>query len=62
MVWYKGVGLIGVARASRLKLAQPLLTRVWAVLLLGEHITPAVPLTAAVVRTCIVVTQRARTS
>ncbi|MEU6895237.1 DMT family transporter [Streptomyces sp. NPDC046557] len=62
VVWYKGMGLIGVARASQLQLAQPLLTLVWAVLLLGEHITPAVPLTAAVVLTCIVVTQRARTS
>ncbi|MFF1557788.1 DMT family transporter [Streptomyces sp. NPDC058279] len=62
VVWYKGMGLIGVARASQLQLAQPLLTLVWAVLLLGEHITPAVPLTAAIVLTCIVVTQRARTS
>ncbi|MGW7098415.1 DMT family transporter [Streptomyces sp. NPDC054838] len=62
VVWYKGMGLIGVARASQLQLAQPLLTLVWAVLLLGEHITPAVPLTAAIVLTCIVITQRARTS
>ncbi|GGZ10201.1 DMT family transporter [Streptomyces nitrosporeus] len=62
VVWYKGMGLIGVARASQLQLAQPLLTLVWAVLLLGEQITAAVPLTAAVVLTCIVVTQRARTS
>ncbi|MBT2476867.1 DMT family transporter [Streptomyces sp. ISL-94] len=62
VVWYKGMGLIGVARASQLQLAQPLLTLVWAVLLLGEQITPAVPLTAAIVLTCIVVTQRARTS
>ncbi|MER6996567.1 DMT family transporter [Streptomyces sp. NPDC000410] len=62
VVWYKGMGLIGVARASQLQLAQPLLTLVWAVLLLGEHITTAVPLTAAIVLTCIVVTQRARTS
>ncbi|MCK7621697.1 DMT family transporter [Streptomyces sp. RS10V-4] len=62
VVWYKGMGLIGVARASQLQLAQPLLTLVWAVLLLGEHFTAAVPLTAAIVLTCIVVTQRARTS
>ncbi|MFC9294406.1 DMT family transporter [Streptomyces sp. NPDC057011] len=62
VVWYKGMGLIGVARASQLQLAQPLLTLVWAVLLLGEQITAAVPLTAAIVLTCIVVTQRARTS
>ncbi|MEV6833751.1 DMT family transporter [Streptomyces sp. NPDC051133] len=62
VVWYKGMGLIGVARASQLQLAQPLLTLVWAVLLLGEHVTAAVPLTAAVVLTCIVITQRARTA
>ncbi|MDH6135545.1 drug/metabolite transporter (DMT)-like permease [Kitasatospora sp. MAA4] len=62
VVWYKGMGLIGVARASQLQLAQPLLTLVWAVLLLGEQITAAVPLTAAIVLSCIVVTQRARTS
>ena len=62
VVWYKGMGLIGVARASQLQLAQPLLTLVWAVLLLGEEVGAAVPLTAAIVLACIVVTQRARTS
>ncbi|MFF4495636.1 DMT family transporter [Streptomyces sp. NPDC001546] len=62
VVWYKGMGLIGVARASQLQLAQPLLTLMWAVLLLGEEIGAAVPLTAVVVLACIVVTQRARTS
>ncbi|MFF7635260.1 DMT family transporter [Kitasatospora sp. NPDC008050] len=62
VVWYQGMGLIGVARASQLQLAQPLLTLVWAVLLLGEHVSPAVPLTAVIVLTCIVVTQRARAS
>lgn len=60
VVWYRGMGLIGVARASQLQLAQPLLTLVWAVLLLGERFSPAVPLTAAVVLACIVITQRAR--
>lgn len=62
VVWYRGMGLIGVARASQLQLAQPLLTLVWAVLLLGEQLSAAVPLTAAVVLGCIVVTQRARTA
>ncbi|MGS2620095.1 DMT family transporter [Micromonospora sp. LZ34] len=62
VVWYRGMGLIGVARASQLQLAQPLLTLVWAVLLLGEHLSAVVPLTAAVVLGCIVVTQRARTA
>ncbi|MGC4856756.1 EamA family transporter [Micromonospora sp. DT4] len=31
VVWYRGMGLIGVARASQLQLAQPLQTLVWAV-------------------------------
>ncbi|MBS2536550.1 DMT family transporter [Catenulispora sp. NF23] len=60
VAWYRGMGLIGVARASQLQLAQPLVTLVWAVLLLGEHLTPAVPATAVIVLACIVVTQRTR--
>jgi len=60
VVWYRGMGLIGVARASQLQLVQPLLTLVWAVLLLGEHLPPAVPLTAVAVLACIAITQRAR--
>ncbi|MFJ3836844.1 DMT family transporter [Streptomyces sp. NPDC090054] len=62
VLWYQGMGRIGVPRASRLQPAQPLLTLVWAVLLLGEHLSPAAPLTAVVVLACIVVTQRARAS
>lgn len=59
VVWYRGMGLIGVARASQLQLAQPLLTLVWSVLLMGETLTPAVPVAAAAVLGCIVITQRA---
>lgn len=59
-VWYRGMSVIGVARASQLQLAQPLLTLVWSVLLLGEHLTPAAPLAALGVLVCIGVTQRAR--
>lgn len=62
VVWYRGMGLIGVARASQLQLAQPLLTLVWSVLLLGEQLSVGVPLTAGAVLGCIVVTQRARAS
>ena len=54
------MGLIGVAKASQLQLAQPLLTLVWAVVLLGEHVSAAILVTAVIVLTCIVVTQRAR--
>ncbi|MEU9270365.1 DMT family transporter [Streptomyces sp. NPDC048251] len=60
VVWYRGMALIGIPKASQLQLAQPLLTLVWSVLLLGEHLTPAAPLTAAAVLVCIAVTQRAR--
>ncbi|MEV7008426.1 DMT family transporter [Streptosporangium sp. NPDC051022] len=60
VLWYQGMGLIGVAKASQLQLAQPLFTLVWAVLLLGERFSPAVPFTTVVVLACIVVTQRAR--
>ncbi|MHA5047468.1 DMT family transporter [Streptomyces sp. SD15] len=60
VVWYRGMAAIGIPRASQLQLAQPLLTLVWSVLLLGEQLTPAAPLTAAAVLVCIALTQRAR--
>ncbi|MQY14042.1 hypothetical protein SRB5_42030 [Streptomyces sp. RB5] len=58
-VWYRGMAAIGVARASQLQLAQPLLTLVWSVSLLGEHLAPAALPTAVAVLVCIAVTQRA---
>ncbi|MFJ9375378.1 DMT family transporter [Streptomyces sp. NPDC101455] len=60
VVWYRGMAAIGVPKASQLQLAQPLLTLVWSVLLLGEHLPVAAPLTAAAVLVCIAVTQRTR--
>lgn len=60
VVWYRGMAAVGIAKASQLQLAQPLLTLVWSVLLLGEHLTSAAPLTAVAVLVCIAVTQRAR--
>lgn len=36
VVWYRGMALMGIDRASQLQLMQPLLTLVWTVLLLGE--------------------------
>lgn len=60
VVWYRGMGLMGVPRASQLQLAQPLLTLVWAVLLLGETFSAAVPVTAVLVLACVALTQRAR--
>ncbi|UFQ14608.1 MULTISPECIES: DMT family transporter [Streptomyces] len=60
VVWYRGMAAIGVPKASQLQLAQPLLTLVWSVFLLGEDLPVAAPLTAAAVLVCIAVTQRAR--
>ncbi|MFI6373107.1 DMT family transporter [Streptomyces sp. NPDC050546] len=60
VVWYRGMAAIGIPKASQLQLAQPLLTLVWSVLLLGEHLPVAAPLTAAAVLVCIAVTQRSR--
>ncbi|WP_134114422.1 DMT family transporter [Kribbella kalugense] len=58
VVWYRGMGIIGVAKASQLQLAQPLLTLVWSVLLVNEQLPVTAPITAIVVLLCIVVTQR----
>ncbi|WP_445525125.1 DMT family transporter [Streptomyces cyslabdanicus] len=60
VVWYRGMAAVGIPKASQLQLAQPLLTLVWSVLLLGEHLTAAAPVTAVAVLVCIAVTQRAR--
>ncbi|MFF1733384.1 DMT family transporter [Streptomyces sp. NPDC058247] len=60
VVWYRGMAVIGIPKASQLQLAQPLLTLVWSVFLLGEDLSPAAPLTAAAVLVCIAVTQRSR--
>ncbi|MGW7438624.1 DMT family transporter [Streptomyces sp. NPDC054849] len=59
-VWYRGMAEIGAPRASQLQLAQPLLTLVWSVGLLGEHLSPAAPAAACAVLVCIAVTQRVK--
>lgn len=58
--WYRGLARAGVARASQLQLAQPLLTIGWSVLLLGEHTGPGALLSAGLVVLCVLVTQRSR--
>ncbi|MFI7101570.1 DMT family transporter [Streptomyces sp. NPDC050161] len=60
VVWYRGMAAIGVAKASQVQLAQPLLTLVWSVALLGERLPPAAPVAACAVLACIAVTQRSR--
>lgn len=60
--WYAGLAKAGVARASQVQLAQPLLTLVWSWLLLGEHADVGTVLAAAGVLVCVLVAQRARVS
>ncbi|MFI9065861.1 DMT family transporter [Streptomyces sp. NPDC053429] len=59
-VWYRGMAEIGAVPASQLQLAQPLLTLVWSVALLGERLSPAAPAAACAVLVCIAVTQRVK--
>lgn len=58
--WYRGLAEAGVAKASQLQLAQPLITIGWAALLFGDHLAATGLLTAIVVAACVLVTQRAR--
>lgn len=60
VVWYRGMAAIGVPRASQIQLAQPLITLVWSVLLMGERLSPLAAVTALIVLACIAATQRAR--
>lgn len=58
--WYRGLAVGGVARVGQLQLAQPVLTIVWAALLLGERFTAATASAAAAVLASVALTQRAR--
>lgn len=60
VVWYRGMARIGVARASQLQLAQPVLTLLWSSVLLGEHLAAATLPAALAVLVCVALTQRAR--
>jgi drug/metabolite transporter (DMT)-like permease len=55
IAWYQGLAAGGTARIGQLNLAQPFLAVGWSALLLGEHITWAVPVTAAIVLCCMAV-------
>jgi drug/metabolite transporter (DMT)-like permease len=58
--WYAGLARGGVAKVGQVQLLQPLLTFVWAGLLLGEHVGIGTVLAATGVLASVVVTQRAR--
>jgi drug/metabolite transporter (DMT)-like permease len=58
--WYRGLAAAGVARASQLQLAQPVLTVAWSAVLLGERAGRGALAVAGVVVACVLITQRAR--
>jgi drug/metabolite transporter (DMT)-like permease len=58
--WYRGLALGGVAKIGQLQLAQPVLTLVWAALVLGERVTAAMVAAALAVLACVLATQRSR--
>ena len=58
--WYRGLAQGGVARVGQVQLMQPVLTLLWAWLLLGEAVTPAMAIAAGAVLLCVVATQRTR--
>jgi drug/metabolite transporter (DMT)-like permease len=58
--WYAGLAAGGVAKVGQVQLAQPVLTLVWAALLLHEDVGWPTVAAAAVVLTCVVWTQRSR--
>ena len=58
--WYAGLARGGVARVGQVQLLQPLLTFLWAGLVLGEHVGLGTVLAATGVLASVAVTQRAR--
>jgi drug/metabolite transporter (DMT)-like permease len=58
--WYAGLARGGVAKIGQVQLAQPVLSLLWAALILGESVGPATVLAALVVLVCVVATQRTR--
>lgn len=60
--WNRGLATAGIARASQVQLAQPLLTLGWAALLLGERVGIGTFFVAVGVLNCVGITQRVRIS
>jgi drug/metabolite transporter (DMT)-like permease len=58
--WNRGMATAGIARASQVQLAQPLLTLGWAALFFGEPISVTMLGVAAGVIVCVATTQRVR--
>jgi drug/metabolite transporter (DMT)-like permease len=60
VLWYRGMGLAGVARVSATQLAQPILSVMWSWLLIGEPLRPQTIVAAILVLVCVATAQRAR--
>ncbi len=60
VLWYRAMGLAGVARASAIQLAQPILSVVWSWLIIGETLRPQTVVAALLVLVCVATAQRAR--
>lgn len=60
--WYAGLARGGIARVGQIQLVQPVLTMLWSALLLGETVGVSSAGAAALVLTCVVLTQRSRTA
>lgn len=58
--WYEGLARAGIARASQVQLAQPVLTLVWSAFLLDETVDATTALAAVGVLVCVAMTQRTR--
>jgi drug/metabolite transporter (DMT)-like permease len=58
--WYAGLARGGVAKVGQVQLLQPLLTFLWAGLILGEHVGAGTVVAATGVLASVIVTQRAR--
>ncbi|MEO3810074.1 DMT family transporter [Sphaerisporangium sp. B11E5] len=58
--WYAGLARGGIARAGQTQLLQPLLTLIWAWLLLSESVDAATVTAALAVLLCVAATQRTR--
>lgn len=59
--WYRGLALGGVARVGQVQLAQPVLTLLWAALLLGERINPPTVLASLLVIGSVALSRRSWT-
>jgi drug/metabolite transporter (DMT)-like permease len=58
--WYRGLGLRPLAQVSQIQLAQPVLSLLWAGLLLGEHLTPTTVIGGVAVILCAGLAVRVR--